>query len=132
MIEYTQAEDFYMRKGRTAFDALVEQGCVYRVGNVEYPQAISAAHALKIYANTFGWEGEKVNLLRPIPGGGWYIRTWEQPNTEALAKMIGLLPKEEITYTMPTYVRLGAADLDVYMHEKFNEFIKNQDTEESQ
>lgn len=89
-ITYTFDEQFMMTKGRTQAQALTDQGHVCRVGHTIFPQAISPSHALKLYASNFLWEGQPVEQLTLICGIWW--QTKEQPDTDAIAKELGLTP----------------------------------------
>ncbi|MHC4687953.1 MAG: hypothetical protein ACYTEW_27160 [Planctomycetota bacterium] len=51
---FTRLEAQMMVRGRTAAQATDEQGGVWQVGNVPYPQAISKEHAQKIHIWNFG------------------------------------------------------------------------------
>jgi hypothetical protein len=68
-VGFTPCEAQMMVRGRTAAQARNEQGGVWQVGNVPYPQAISKIHAQKIHIWNFGHTKDLDNARLTNPFG---------------------------------------------------------------
>lgn len=60
--QFTQEEKGVMDAGRTFSEARQAIGGIWTVGNIQFPQAISAEHAIKLYSTTFPYNNEPVYL----------------------------------------------------------------------
>lgn len=72
-IGFTSEEAARMMTGETIAGAIERQGGYYQVGNISFPQAISAGHAVKLYQLNFEYAGQRVQKMTIKRGVPWVV-----------------------------------------------------------